>query len=268
MLDQTGSSPASRDGKTMLKLSEEEKKLSDISRLRQKLRILERAAGQARAAYMFGPPKLDLTLGGGLATGCLHEVIGAAGDGAATGFVAALVAGLADKEGAVLWCLPRADLYGPGLAAAGLDLSRLIVATTERAADCLWAMEEGARSGALAAVVGEVDKLSLTAARRLQLASETGGVTSFLLRTAVPADGAAAIAATRWRIVAAPSDCQAGSQPWPEGPRWQAELLRCRGGRPGTWTLSWHEGAWHHAAGDFAVAAPFRDGPAAAEAGA
>jgi len=252
----------------MLKLPEEERKLSDISQLRQKLRLLERAGGQVRAAYSFGLPRLDLALGGGLATGCLHEVIGGVGDGAATGFVAALAAGLANREGAVLWCLPRADLYGPGLAAAGLDLSRLIVATTERAADCLWAMEEGARSSALAAVVGEVDKLSLTAARRLQLASETGGVTSFLLRTGVPSDGAAAIAATRWRVAAASSGGQAGSQPWPERPCWQAELLRCRGGRPGTWTLSWHEGAWHHAAGDLAVAAPFCDGPAAAEAGA
>lgn len=252
----------------MQKLPEEEKKLSDINQLRRQLRILERAGGQVRTAYSFGLPRLDLALGGGLATGCLHEVIGGAGDGAATGFVAALAAGIANREGAVLWCLPRPDLYGPGLAAVGLDVSRLILATTERAADCLWAMEEGARSGALAAVVGEVDKLSLTAARRLQLASETGGVTSFLLRTAVPSDGVAAIAATRWRIVAAPSGTGINGQPWPEGPCWQAELLRCRGGRPGTWTLTWHEGAWHHAAGDLAVAAPFRDGPAAAEAGA
>jgi len=252
----------------MLKLPEEEKKLSDISQLRQQLRSLERAGGQVRAAYSFGLPRLDLALGGGLATGCLHEVIGAAGDGAATGFVAALAAGLVNREGAVLWCLPRPDLYGPGLAAAGLDVSRLILAAAERAADCLWAMEEGARSGALAAVVGEVDKLSLTAARRLQLASETGGVTSFLLRTGVPADGAAAIAVTRWRIAAAPGGAGINGQPWPEVSCWQAELLRCRGGRPGTWFLSWHEGAWRHAAGDLAVAAPFCDGPAAAEAGA
>jgi protein ImuA len=179
--------------------------------------------------------------------------------------VAALAAGVAGGRGAILWCLPRPDLYGPGLAAAGLDPARLILATTERAADGLWAMEEGARSGVLAAVVGEVDRLSLTAARRLQLASETGGVTVFLLRTGVPADGAAAVATTRWRVTSVPGS---GSQPWLDGSCWQAELLRCRGGRPGTWTLSWHEGAWHHAAGDFAVAAPFRDRPAAAEAGA
>src|SRR5262245_37771925 len=145
----------------MLKLLEEEKKHQNISELRQKLRILERAGGPTRPIYSFGLPALDLALSGGLATGCLHEVAGAAGDGAATGFVAALAAGIAGGQGTVLWCLPRSDVYGPGLAVAGLDLSRLILATTERAADCLWTMEEGARSGALAAVVGEVDKLSL-----------------------------------------------------------------------------------------------------------
>ena len=253
----------------MLKLPAENKadgkKQADLGQLRQQLQVLERAGGQARPAHSLGLPALDRALGGGLATGCLHEVIGAAGDGAATGFVAALAAGIAGGQGAILWCLPRPDLYGPGLAAAGLDPARLILATTERAADGLWAMEEGARSGALAAVVGEVDRLSLTAARRLQLASETGGVTAFLLRTGVPADGAAAVAATRWRITAAPS----GVSPlWTEAPGWQAELLRCRGGRPGTWTLSWQEGAWRHAAGDLAMAAPVCDGPAAAKAGA
>jgi protein ImuA len=246
----------------MLNLSKD-KKHSDIRQLRQQLRILERAGGQGRAAHPFGLPNVDSALGGGLATGCLHEVIGASGDGAATGFVAALAAGISGRQGIVLWCLPQPDLYGPGLAAAGLDLSRLILATTERTADCLWAMEEAARSGAVAAVAGEVDRLSLTAARRLQLASETGGVTSFLLRTGMP-DSATSIAATRWRIAAAPS----GGRLWPEEPCWQAELLRCRGGRPGSWTLSWHEGAWRHAAGDLALAAPVCDRPATAEASA
>ena len=79
----------------MLKLPEEEKKPQNISELRQRLRISERAGGQLRPTYSFGLPALDLALGSGLATGCLHEVTGAAGDGAATGFVAALAAGIA-----------------------------------------------------------------------------------------------------------------------------------------------------------------------------
>jgi protein ImuA len=243
----------------------DEEKLANISELRQQLRILERAGGQARPVHSLGLSAVDAALGGGLATGCLHEVIETADDGAATGFVAALAAGLAGDQGAILWCLPRPDLYGPGLAAAGLDPARLILAATERTADTLWAMEEGARSGVLAAVVGEVDRLSLTAARRLQLASETGGVTAFLMRSGGAADGAAAVAASRWRITAAPS----GDSPlWTEAPGWRVELLRCRGGRPGSWTLSWQEGAWRHAAGDLALAAPVRDRPAAAQAGA
>jgi protein ImuA len=69
------------------------KKRADIGQLRQQLQVLERAGGQPRPAHPLGLPALDRALGGGLATGCLHEVIGAAGDGAATGFVAALAAG-------------------------------------------------------------------------------------------------------------------------------------------------------------------------------
>jgi protein ImuA len=250
-----------------------EKKSLQIGELRERLRALDRIGGGRRPTHRFGLPELDRALGGGLATGCLHEVAGALDDGAATGFVAALAAGLAGETGAVLWCLPRPDLYGPGLAAAGLDLARLIVLRAPRPADCLWAMEEGARSGALAAAVGEVDKLSLTAARRLQLASETGGVTAFLLRAAGGTEDAAAVAATRWRVAAAPSseaaDSAAGRpRPWPGLPRWQVDLRRCRGGRPGRWILSWQEGAWRDAAGDLAVAAPLRHRPAAAEAGA
>ncbi len=247
----------------------EEKKRADIGQLRQQLRVLERAGGQPRPAYPLGLPALDRALGGGLATGCLHEVIGMAGDGAATGFVAALAAGVAGGRGAILWCLPRPDLYGPGLAAAGLDPARLILATTERAADGLWAMEEGARCGALAAVVGEVDRLSLTAARRLQLASETGGVTAFLLRTGVPADGAAAVAATRWRITAAPSGRGFGV-PALAGSALAGRRNCCAAAAagPGPGPSTWQEGAWRHAAGDLAMAAPVRDGPVAAQAGA
>ena len=46
----------------------------------------------------------------------------------------------------------------------------------------LWAMEEGLRSGAVSAVLGEVATVPPIALRRLQLAAETGGATGLLLR--------------------------------------------------------------------------------------
>jgi protein ImuA len=42
-------------------------------------------------------------------------------------------------------------------------------------------MEEGLRHSALAAVVGEVIRLPLTASRRLQLAAEQSGVTALVI---------------------------------------------------------------------------------------
>src|SRR4051794_211878 len=42
--------------------------------------------------------------------------------------------------GAVLWCLPRPDLYGPGLAAHGLDPGRVVMVRTSRDVEILWAM--------------------------------------------------------------------------------------------------------------------------------
>src|SRR5215469_12447114 len=85
-------------------------------------------------------------------------------------------------DGTVLWCLPRPDLYGPGLAAHGLDPERVVLVRTSRDAEILWAMEEGLRSPGIVVVVGEVGTLLAVASRRLQLAAERSGATVFLLR--------------------------------------------------------------------------------------
>src|SRR5215831_8708998 len=142
-----------------------------LQELRARLQVLERGGG-IRPPLALGLPALDAALGGGLPLGCLHEVAGAPGDGAALGFCAALLGRLV-AAGPVLWCQPQLDLYAPGLAACGLDPARLVVVMAARQADRLWALEEGLRCRALAAVLGELDNLDPTAARRLQLAAET-----------------------------------------------------------------------------------------------
>jgi protein ImuA len=88
--------------------------------------------------------------------------------------------------------------------------------------------------GAALLVAGALD---LTAARRLQLAAEAGGVLGLLLRP--DEDNAAPTAAlTRWRIGAAPSDSHS---PHALGdPTWNLDLLRCRGGRSASWRAAWH----------------------------
>lgn len=207
-------------------------------------RQVERLDGRSRRrlALPFGVPALDAHLPGhGLALGSLHEVLegGPAAEfaGAATLFVAGLLARL---KGPVLWCLHRRDLFAPGLARAGLHPSRVIYAETLREREILPVMEEGLKERGLAAVVGEVTRLSLPASRRLQLAAERTGVPVLVLRrwwnvaekewTLVPT-----AALTRWRI--SPASSHDPPAPGLGRARWHVELLRCRGGEPCSWIL-------------------------------
>ena len=188
-------------------------------------------------------PGLDAALPwGGLPQGALHEVIAAdePAAAAATGFCTALLAALVSTSSghaAVLWGARDAMLYGPALAAFGLDPTKLIIARVRRSRDVLWVMEEGLRSAQLGAVLGEIDDISLFASRRLQLAAETSGVTAFLLRKGAlaPLDRLPPCAAvTRWRVRPAPGNGLAR-------PTWQLELLRCRGGLPRSWTVAYRQ---------------------------
>ena len=210
-----------------------------LAELRQRVGRLEGGGDGARALAL-GVATVDAHLpGGGLALGCLHELAGAApgDDGAAVGFAALILAGLArgpGQGGRVLWLTRRRDLYPPGLAALGLLSEPLIVTAVRRDREALWAMEEALRCPRLAAVLGEVDEVDLVSSRRLQLATEKLGVTGLLLRPPAPRPGASA-AVTRWRLAAALA-------PGLEGPRWRVELMRCRGGRPGRWLLEQRDG--------------------------
>jgi protein ImuA len=146
------------------------------------------------------------------------------------------------EVGVVLWCLPRPDIYGPGLAAHGLDPGWIVLVRASRDAEILWAMEEGLRSPGIVAVVGEVGSLPMVASRRLQLAAERSGITAFLLRRWRDGGQAAReralpnAAVTRWRITALPSRPMR-DEPGVGHPRWRIELLRCRGGEPASWDM-------------------------------
>jgi protein ImuA len=268
--------------------------------LKQRLRVLP--GGGRHGLLPLGVAEIDAALGGGLRRGGLHEIT-AGDEGAATGFCAALAGRLAGAGARpVLWGLASGGLYAPGLHAPGLlafglDPTRLIVAELRRASDLLWAMEEGLRCRALAAVVAEVDAVDLTASRRLQLAAEESGVAGLLLRRgALDGRRTATAAVTRWHVESAASGLTASPNPLPQGEgafptalksplplregvrgrgslegagreaaaraivgpaRWRLELLRCRGGRTGCWLVE-----WSHETRGFALAAVLRDGPA------
>jgi protein ImuA len=202
----------------------------------------------------------------------LHEILGAGGDEEDGALAAAFAAGILGRlvaqrssagDGMVLWCLPRPDLYGPGLAVHGLDPAHLVLVQAPRDAEILWAMEEGLRAPGIAAVVGEVGTLAAVASRRLQLAAERSGITAFLLRRWRDGGQAACernlpnAAVTRWRIAALPSQPLPG-EPGVGRPRWRVELLRCRGGEPACWEVEEAD-----ATGHVSLASALADRPAA-----
>ena len=298
-----------------------------LTGLREQVRRIERPAATVHGVVSSGVAAIDRVLpGGGLARGAVHEILGMAGDEEDGALAAAFTAGIlarlaAEADGVVLWCLARPDLYGPGLAACGLDPARLVLVRTRRDADILWAMEEGLRVPGLAAVVGEVGTLAAVASRRLQLVAERSGVTAFLVRRwrnggeAMREYNLPNAAATRWRIAALPSQPIStwfetpalprppGGEGWSEGvtsmvrrggaplppagpavrrlpspprggrrsfkepgvghPRWQVELLRCRGGAPACWEVEIREGEVADATDSLSLVATLANRPAA-----
>jgi protein ImuA len=237
-----------------------------LERLRARLARLE-ALERGGATTALKLPGIDGALGGGLARGCLHELCGASAHGvalgAALGFAAALLGRLMADGGHAVWIGPRDELFGPGLAELGLAPERLIVVRARPRDARLWALEEALRSPGLAAALAEVDQLSLTQSRRLQLAAEAKGVTALLLRP-LQASATPSAAATRWQIAAAPSDKAGGPRRTSGLPRWRISLVRCRGGRTGSWRIAWHEDGWHEVPDSLALAAESGDRSAAA----
>jgi protein ImuA len=240
-----------------------------LAELRERVRRIERPAAMGHGVLPFGVAAIDRALpDGGLARGALHEILGMGGDEEDGALAAAFAAGIlgrlaATKGGLVLWCLPHPDLYGPGLAAHGLDPGRVVLVRARRDAEILWAMEEGLRAPGIVAVVGEVGVLPAVASRRLQLAAERSGSIAFLLRR-WPEGGQAAreralpnAATTRWRIAVLPSR-PTGDEPGVGRAQWRVELLRCRGGEPACWEVEVAD-----ATGHVSLAAALADRPAA-----
>jgi protein ImuA len=213
--------------------------------LRQEITRLERSAQRADWGVVpFGEPSIDSCMPhGGLQLGHWHEIggLGLARESpaAVTGFVAAL-ASATQRGGTIIWTLRRDDLYAPGLQAFGVAPDRLILVRVDKDEDVLSVQEDALRTRGVTAAIGEVDKIDLTAGRRLQLVCEKSGATGFVLRRKLfgtplqqpPLQAPAA--ATRWRIAAASSQTQT---PGLGSPRWTARLDRCRGGRTGAWIM-------------------------------
>ena len=212
-----------------------------IADLRRYLERLDRHGHEA-AVLPFGLEIIDRHLPlRGLPQGHLHEALEAGAASRYAGLATLFVAGiLARMRSPVLWCLRGRDLFAPALARVGLHPDRVIFCETWKDRDVLPAMEEGLKCAGLAAVVGEVSKLSLNASRRLQLCAGESGVTALVIRrwhntTEKEAAAEPSAAATRWRVAPSPSPAS-GFDGLPRQ-CWQLDLLRARGGEPHSWVL-------------------------------
>ena len=217
----------------------------NLQYLRDEVARIERgglAEGGEDGVLPLGVAEIDRALGeGGLRRGALHEISGAA----ATGFAAVIAGRAARRGGSVLWCgagRGGGGLYPPGLAMLGFDPARLLLVDCRNERELLAAAEEGLRNAGLAALLLEASRaLDMTAARRLQLAAETGGVLGLLLHPGASISGAMAPdmlapspAVSRWWASHAPAGPGGGF-------RWRLELLRCRVGGAGEWMVDWNE---------------------------
>lgn len=202
------------------------------------------------APWSLGVPEADQWIGS-LDEAGVHEIkpaLPGPGVPAAMGMAAAFIFALrlaarrvsgdagrregAAGDGVILLCMPARDrlelgrLYGPGLARLGLEVRQFLIVETAKAADTLWAMEEGLRSQVPQIVIGCLDELPLTPARRLSLAADQHLTPCIAVTGArTPAAGATA---TRWRIGAARSGANPLDPCSPGPASCVAALERCR----------------------------------------
>lgn len=227
---------------------------SVIDDLRAKVRAIERHPVMidpavrddvSSAFWTLGIPKLDIALGGGgafagLDCASVHEIKSSASGGASVaaswaatiGFALRLAVRRNGAAPAIVWCWPKAlareigHLYGPGLAALGLDPSRFVLVETDRSRDALWAMDEALKSGAAGLVIGVLHDLDLLEARRLSLACQAALTPCLLLSHGGRPPAAAT--ATRWRTGAHPSSPHPLAAGLPGTFAVQIYLERCR----------------------------------------
>lgn len=156
---------------------------------------------------------------------------------ASDGFIAGLLSILMKGGAACVWVSTSRNLFPASLSLFNVEPDRIIFMDVQTEREVLWITEEALKCEGLAAVVSEVNDLSLIESRRLQLAVENSGVTGFILRK----DGnksASTVATARWKISPLPSAAEEG-MPGLGFPRWQVELLKVRNGNPGTFILEW-----------------------------
>ena len=127
----------------------------------------------------------------------------------------------------IAWVAPPYLPYAPALAAAGIDLSRVLMVYPRDSRDSLWALEQALRAGTCVAVLAWPQTLDARAMRRLQLAAEAGSSVGFLFRKDAARQQPSAVQ-LRLQL-----DCPAnGKNRATDTRRLSVDILKRRGGWP------------------------------------
>ncbi len=222
---------------------------SALEKLRERLGCLE----ETERRFARTIPVADEVNGwmphGGLPAGCIHEVKGTS-VASALAFSAVLATRIAGDQGNIVYIAADRSLHPLGLLPYGMRLDRLLIVCVRRSQDLGWAVMEALRCSQVSAVMTVLDGVDLTGSRRLQLAAESSGATGFLLGHAASAPIASPI--TRWKVS---SKAGKPGQRFDE-PAWTLDLLYCRGGRPGSWSIEWRNQRLSTMFGSSATQAP------------
>ena len=181
----------------------------------------------------------------------LHEFYAPLGsDAAALSGLALALVNASSQGRPVLWIRHEAQdreagrLYAEGITELGFDAARFLLVKARDAPSALQAGLEGARCGALGAVIikfrGEARASDLVASRRLAQAAQAVGVLELVARVAaIPVPSAAQ---TRWQVRALPSPPLAANAPG--NPAFEMTLLRARNGQEGLrYCVEWNRDA-------------------------
>jgi hypothetical protein len=141
-----------------------------------------------------GFAELDAALpGGGWPRGALTEILLAREGIGELRLTLPALARLQAEGRSVVWIAPPYRPYAPALAAAGLDLARLIVVRRCSPAEALWAYEQALRAPECGAAFGWMHPHEDRVLRRLQVAAREGRTWGVLWRR--PGQRATAMAA-------------------------------------------------------------------------
>jgi len=129
----------------------------------------------------FAPLDAELP-GGGWPCGALTEILPQHEGIGELRILGPALARLAAQGKFIAWIAPPYLPYAPALAAAGIDLARVVIVKTTRDGDSLWAAEQALRSAACGGVLAWPRDIRYTQLRRLQLAAEGSRCLAVLFR--------------------------------------------------------------------------------------